>query len=655
MKAILKWALIGIACLIVVGIAALLIIPRFIDASKYRAMLEQYAGEATGRKVTVGDDVSFSLFPWAGVSFSNLRVGNPQGFAEPEFAAVQSFQVRVKLLPLLSKDVQVDRLVIREPRLFLITNKDGQVSWDFSVKEAEKKKAAPAAGAPAAKPTLPIKSLLVGELSLTKGSVALVDHRSESRSGISGLNLTLTDVSFNRPIRISFSAQVNNKPVSAEGRLGPLGEDLGARPVPFELKASAFGQLSAQLKGSLENILAAPRATLTIEVPEFSPRKLLAEAGQALPATADPKVLERLAFKAAVTADKTAASLTDGLIALDDSKLTFTFKATEFSKPDLAFDLNLDQINLDRYLPPKAEAKAGQPKNEPPAGEKKKADYAPLRKLVLNGSAKVGRLTVSNASMQDISLKIAARDGIISIDPFSMSLYQGKADGRTVVNLKGEAPATAVQLNMTNVQVNPLLKDVAKKDFLEGSTHARVELTMSGEDAERIKQTLNGKGEFDLKDGAIVGVDLAGIARNVQSKLSGASTGGPKPRTDFAALNVPFTLQNGVWNTPGAELLSPFVRMQAAGKADLVKETLDFRVEPKVVGTLKGQGDTQNRSGLMVPVIVSGTFNDPKFRPDLESVAKSQLKDMLSPGAAGTGSAKEKAEGLIKGLLPGKK
>ena len=66
-----------------------------------------------------------------------------------------------------------------------------------------------------------------------------------------------------------------------------------------------------------------------------------------------------------------------------------------------------------------------------------------------------------------------------------------------------------------------------------------------------------------------------------------ATISGPKPRTDFSELAVPFTLQNGVFHTSDAAMKSPLLRLSAAGKADLVKESLDFRIDPKLVGTIK--------------------------------------------------------------------
>ncbi len=653
MKTVLKWVGLAVVCLVVIVIAALLIIPRFIDARHYREPLEKMVSEASGRPFSVGGDVSLSLFPWAGVSFGDLRLGNPPGFSEPEFVAVKNFEVRLKLLPLISRKIQVDRLVVSGLRVFLVKNKDRRTNYDFGAKAA--KDSTPTAPAPGSA-GLPIQSLAVGELSIVDGSIALIDHKVGTRQDLSNLNLGLKDVSLDRPVHFSLSAAVNRKPVSAQGKFGPVGGNLGKGKVPVEFTAEGAGQLKLLVKGFLENLIAGPRVDLMIDVAEFSPRRLLAELGQSPPATADPKTLERLTLKGRLNAGADTVSLSEGSLELDQSKLTFSLTAKEFSKPNVAFGLHLDQINLDRYLPPPAEAKASG--TTPPAAtaSDSKPDYGPLRKMVLDGSITIGRLVVGKAKTEDVHLKLTAREGIISLDPFDLSLYQGKAAGKTIVNLKGERPVTDLQLAVDKVQVHPLLKDLAGKDFIEGAANARISLSLTGDDPARVKQGLNGKGSLDFADGAIVGVDLANMVRNVKTAFAGQAPSGSKPRTDFSELTLPFTIQNGVFATKEAMLRSPLLRLEAAGTADLVRETLDFRVEPKLVGTIKGQGDEKERSGLSVPVLVSGSFANPAFRPDLEGMAKEVLKRKLLPPGAGSGSAvQENAGGLLKNILPGKK
>ena len=111
MKAV-KWIIGIVVGLIVLVIALLLIVPQFIDIQKYKPEIEKQASQATGRPFTIGGDLRLSLFPWAVIGLSDLHLGNPPGYKEKDLLYVKSFDVEVKLLPLISKDVQVKRFVV---------------------------------------------------------------------------------------------------------------------------------------------------------------------------------------------------------------------------------------------------------------------------------------------------------------------------------------------------------------------------------------------------------------------------------------------------------------------------------------------------------------------------------------------------------------
>jgi AsmA protein len=638
----------------------------FVDVQKYKPVLESKVTQATGRPFSVGDDLRLSLFPWAGISLSDLRLGNPAGFAEKDFVTVKSFEVRIKLLPLISKDVQIKRFVVNEPRFTLIKDKKGRGNW-----EQPKQPKQPSKGTPTQKEEkppvvdtsrfeLPIGALTVGNLAINNGSALWDDRTSGTRKEITQINLALKDVSLERPIKLAFSAVVDQKPVSIEGSVGPLGQGFQAAAIPIDLTLKALKQLAIQIKGSLDNPLTNPAVNLDIEIAEFSPRKLVAELGLEFPAkTSDPKAFNSIALKTHVKADADKVSLSNGTMNLDQSKLNFSATAADFSRPNLKFDLELDQINLDRYMPPPSDQTPAEKSSAKTKSSAKKPDYTPLRRMILNGTAKIGQLTVSKASIQEVLLQIKAKDGIIKLDPIKLKMYQGNATGRAVLNVVKNTPVSDLKLRINDIRINPLLKDVLEKDFLEGRTNAAIKLTMVGDGPEQIKKTLNGKGDLRFNDGAIVGIDLASMARNVQSAFGMGSRDGPRPRTDFTELEIPFTIKNGVANTPGSSLKSPFIRIIAAGTADLVKEILDFRVEPKAVASIKGQGDASMRSGLMVPVLVSGTFSSPKFRPDLSAAAKQNIeKQVFESKEAQKLFEKEelkplekKVKGALKGLL----
>jgi AsmA protein len=386
----------------------------------------------------------------------------------------------------------------------------------------------------------------------------------------------------------------------------------------------------------------------------------MSELGLEFPvATTDPTAISRLAFKAHIKADAKKLSLTNGDMELDQSKLKFSAAASEFSRPNLKFDIALDQINLDRYMPPKSEEPAKEKTSASTEPVKKKTDYAPLRRLILDGSLKIAQFTINNAKIEDAVLQIKAKDGVFNLDPVKLRMYQGNAAGKVVLNVAQDTPRSSINLRLKNIQVGPLLQDVLEKDFLVGATNADINLAMAGDDPETIKKTLNGKGELEFNDGAIVGIDLSAMARNVGAAFCLAKKREERPRTDFTELLVPFTIKNGVANTPQSSIKSPFIRITAVGTADLVKETLDFRVDPQAVATIKGQGDEGKRSGIMVPVLISGTFSKPKFRPDLSAATQRKIeKEIFESKQVQKVLEKEelkplekKAKGMLKGIL----
>lgn len=662
MKNILKWGAIIIGCLAVVIIAALILIPMFVDVAKYKSVLESKVSEATGRPFSVGDDLSLSLFPWAGVSFSDLRLGNAAGFAEKDFVRVKSFEVRVKLLPLISKDIQIKRFVLNEPQLVLIKNKKGQVNWTqpkSAEEETPEKKKPPTGKAPGGL-EIPISALTAENIAINKGSALYIDDTTGSRREITDIGLTLNDVSLERPVKLTFSAQLDKKPLSVEGTVGPVMSGIKEGKIALDLSLKALQQLAVKLQGYIDNPATNPGVDLDIQLAEFSPRKLVSELGQDFPVvTTDPEALSRLALKAHVQANAKKVALTKGMLDLDQSKLRFSAEVVEFSKPDLKFDLDLDQIDLDRYLPPKGDQASQEKTTGSQEPVKKKVDYTPLRRLILDGFLKIAKLTVNKAKVEDVSLQIKAKNGVFSIDPMNLNMYRGKAKAKAVLNVAKDTPTSNFNLKLNSVQVGPLLQDVMQKDFLVGATSADIDLAMVGDDPEKIKKTLNGKGELQFNDGAIVGIDLSAMARNIGSAFGLAKKGEARPRTDFTEFLIPFTIKNGVANTPQTSLKSPFIRITAAGTADLVNETLDFRVDPQAVATIKGQGDEKNRSGIMVPVLVSGTFAAPNFRPDLSSATKQRIeKEIFESKEVKKVLEKEelkplekKAKGVLKGIL----
>ncbi|MBW1851720.1 MAG: AsmA family protein [Deltaproteobacteria bacterium] len=650
MNRVVKWLLIICGGLFVVIFTIILIAPSLIDINKYRPQIENAVSEATGRPFTLGEDLRLSLFPWASVTVNDVHLGNPPGFEEKDLLRLETFEVRVKFMPLvlsLFKDIQVKHFILKGARIVLETGKDGKANWEGIGKttavfshEGKKGGATPQESKPGV--GLRVNSIAVGELAITEGSLLFIDHARGKRFQISDITLKLKDFSLDRPIHLIFSADANGHPLSLNGSVGPLGKAWGKGTIPMDLSLSALKQLDVKLKGSVSDVASSPRFDLSIEVSPFSPRKLASTLGQKFPIiTKDPNALTRFAFNADLRGDTGNVTVSDGVINIDDSTLKFSCKAGDFSRPDVKLDLKLDEMDVDRYLAPeKNDEPGGSKATSEPSGQNKektggsvsvqqKTDYGPLRRLVLTIKVQIGKLKVCNARIQDFNLKVAGKNGVFNLEPLSLNLYEGSLSAKGLFNVKKDVPESRFTLDVKGINASPLLKDLVGKDILEGKLNAEMNLRMKGDDAVRIKKSLNGKGDFFVEDGAIKGIDLVSMVRNTDGAYGLASIGDKKAKTEFSNLQVPFTIKNGVLYTDNTRMVSTLLRVQSTGKADLVNETLDFKIEPTFVTTKKEDAEKMKHSEVMVPVLVTGNLSDPKFRLDLRGIAKEELEEKV--------------------------
>ena len=648
MKGFLKWCAIIVGVVVTAVILIALLVPLFVDMDSLKPRIEKIAADATGRPLKLGGDISLSLFPWAGIRLTDVSLGNPAGFSTDTFASFSKFDVQVKLLPLLSRDIQVKHLVLKGLRLTLEKNKKGDVNWAFGKAanipptELKAPRAAPGDG-------LPIAALAVGEVSVIDGRVVYTDVAGGVQRTVSDLSLTVKDISFDKAVQLSLSARLDGQPLRLSGAVGPLGAPPGKGRVPLDLVAGVFDQLEVRLTGEVRDLTDAAGYDLTVSAGPFSARRLMAAAFPAMTLkTRDTGVLETVSFRARVAGDARKVAVSEGRLVVDDTTTTFSARVNSLTGPDLTWDIKVDTVDLDRYLPPAKEEKTAassgtvpskaDTRNENSAG----IDYAPLRSLKANGAVAVGRLKGGGAVVTDLSAKVTAGGGKLALRPLTMNLYGGSMTLTADTDVTADLPDTRVRLDMDGVQAGPLLNDVAGRKFLTGTTVAQVSLSMKGDTPVLIKKSLDGQGDVVFKDGALYGLDLVGMLRNIKTAFTGSAVG--DGGTKFAALHSLFEIKAGVLKTALTTLTSPVLRVKATGTADLVTEALRFRVVPTYVDPTRKEADRKGVDGNLIPILVSGTFSKPTFRPDIEKAA-TQAAEKLLKDAIGSQRGKKKKNG----------
>ena len=664
-----KYLAVGTVAIFVLVLAVLVVLPSLINVEKYKPEIEKFASERTGFPISLGGSVDLSFFPWAGLSFENLKIGNPQGFSSDTFVKIKRFKTGVKLMSLLVGDVEIDSFMVEQPEIFIERTKEGRWNWqpqEIKTKRSsggkiETKPPAPSKDVKtneAQRAGLPIKSFNVGAFTITAGRIQVLDRQTELKRELSDFSLVLSNISLDTPVAVESSWLLDGNGFALAGTVGPLGTAPGSDAVSYELQLSGMQMLEAKIQGKVANLFGKMSYTTEISVEPFNPREAAKKLNIGFPVkTNDPTAITRFGLNLAAEGFVDSVSSSTIAAMLDETTVNMEARVADFKGPDVSVTLGVDRINLDRYLPPSAKdgeqghaSAQAQEKNStkektkavpeggnndnpnksvathPTVPPEKKVDYSPLRTLVLAFNAEIGEMTVHGGKIDRLSLEIDGKNGLFLINKAVVELYEGRSETTGRISFQGDRPEMHLLNNTNEVLAGPLLSDFTGKAILEGAAFINADINCSGQEPAHIKRSLNGKGLVRFEDGAIVGIDLARMARQIESGFS-LDEQGEKPKTDFAELAVPFMLNNGVFHTDKAMLQSPFLRVAASGRADLADETLDMRVKPKIVGTKTGQGDTKERSGLTVPVIVSGSFDSPVFTLDLKSVLKDEILD----------------------------
>lgn len=213
-----------VAIIAVVGVFAV----SHLDLTRQKARIETRVFEETGRELQINGALNPSLFPWLGLSFSEVSMGNAQEFPDTEFATVSSGQIKVAFLPLLTGRVEIEKVTLQGASLKLLRDADGKTNWDdlmatTAVVETESDDNVVReieAGAPI------IAALSVGDVQIIDSDISYSDARDESYLAFSDLNLNTGTVLLSEPFDfesdfnfISSAASGLTSVVSAKGEI----------------------------------------------------------------------------------------------------------------------------------------------------------------------------------------------------------------------------------------------------------------------------------------------------------------------------------------------------------------------------------------------------------------------------------------------------
>lgn len=413
---------------------------------------------------------------------------------------------------------------------------------------------------------------------------------------------------------------------------------------------------TAELTGSGLNA-GSPSFSGPIAIQPFSPRELLSRLGRPDPQSSDPSTLSKLAFNATLNASDNSASFNDLKLVLDQTSASGTLAIRNFDTQRLEFDLDIDEFDADRYLPPKPEGREErkEQREERPVNDTE-IDVTALQALNLQGTLDVGRLKLRGLDMSQVRVRVDGPSGEAKRARLQAQMFGGSIDADTAIT-----PATPSRFTLKSdikaVQLAPLMLSVTGKERLSGTGNILLDLTSSGTTVGELRQGLNGTVSVELLRGALKGFNLGSILRRGQASLRGQNYQDEgEQETDFASIQFKGEIKDGVLSSDFLDGRSPLFRAAGSGRVDLFNETIDYTARPTVVETSKGQGGKglEDLAGITVPVRITGSWSDPKYRLDLEEALKQKAADRLREGLKGReGELLEKLDGRLGNALEG--
>ncbi|MBK1670458.1 hypothetical protein CKO28_20750 [Rhodovibrio sodomensis] len=587
----LKWIFGGLAVAVVAVLVAGYAALAALDLESYRGEIERRAERATGRELTLTGAMSLSMGLSPGVEVSGVSFANADWGSRAQMATVERFEVEVALLPLLTGQLQVSRLVLVKPDILLETGPNGQGNWVL--------------GGTGGQPDAGTGMTRLPDIAGVRIQDATVRYR-DKQTGIA-LDMTVAEA--------SLEAAGERLAVAAEGTY---------QSVPFELDGT-IGALSTLMTGGgrypLDLEVSAQETTIEVAGALDQSGRDVSPDVEVTARTGSLANLSALSGLPALTLPDVGPARLESRVRGTDAGYRFTGLKAELAGSDLAggatvdlagarirLSANLTSSTLDlRPFTQAAETATGGGAGGQRLFPDTPLPLAALRGLDADVQLKAGVVKLSDDfQVRELRLSANAAGGRLEVKPLQAELADGSADIALVLDAAQSPADVRIDLDVADLDYGRVLRDLKVSDGIDGQVDLRANLTGRGDSPHAIAASLNGgleivggKGRIDnaLLDAAGAGLgDLLAVWREQDEDM---------------ILNCAFArfgAEAGVLNSRAILADTEAVSFGGTGEIDLGREQLSLRITPEAKQT--------SLMSLAVPVRLSGPLLDPSIGPD---------------------------------------
>lgn len=677
------FTIVAVICLIL-GLTVV-IVPMLFDPNDYKDEIKNAVNSATGRILQIDGNLSLSIFPWLGIETGELSLSNAAGFNEEPIAQIEQAEIKIKLLPLFSKQIRVNQIVLKGLQLNLAKNARGQFNWDFDRVSVTDKHVEPKAVKKAdttnasAMPRLSIANLAIEKVTIENAKINWTDQNTQNNVRAENLNFHMNKFRFNEAIDFKISSIIESQApipkhdLSITGRLtvadnlnhyqleriymvaesdpgidneNPIQSELTANTT-LDLSEHTFSVSKLDLKidhlqihsiFSGHGIDRTPTIEGSMTIETFNPRELAKRLGQTLPESAPPSVLNKMNGRFDFTHSKSTTEFANIVAQLDDTEIRGAASIDQSKSTAIKFNIEADQLDADRYIPANQQSsKSTADSTDNDQTDTKTGSNTPTNRDAdpskssppdpnVEGVINIGDLHVRNIKAQGLQIVVNAKNRIVRTNQRIKNLYDGHYQGAMELNLQGAVPTLSFNEKFSKIALGALLTDLNGKAKITGITNATIQLTARGSNPESIKSSLNGNAEATIRNGYISGVDMVKIIRDARTLLkpNAGQFGQSTDQTKFSEMRISATITDGLVKTRMLHAKSQALEIDGGGTIYLVNDAVDLDIDATISDDPEGLEGIKIKElqGVTIPIKVDGTLSKLKYTPDLRGILK---------------------------------
>lgn len=584
------------------------------DANTYKAEITKLAESVTGRPINIAGDMDISLYPWIGIKINDVTVDNTAGFSNKTFASIGQFDVKVKIMPLLQKRLDIDKVVLHRTSVNLEINTAGVDNWSDFTGRSESDSMTSEFG---------LAGLSIGGIDLADSSLTWLDANSGKQFKITKLSLSTQAITHGQPLPVELKAHVqSNQPEwqaaikattvldfndsKAEFNADKLkmavtallpgkhvnklsfamvtNSTINLQTQTAKLTNARIGALGMVMSGTfdVENIFSVPLIQGPIKVKAFEAAKLAKHIKVDMPQFANEQSLKKISLTALFKTDFNTVYLNDISATMDQTKVNGLVHITGMTQPVVKYELKADKINLDDYKLVRNDSNQ----------DKKPLTLDFVKAVDLEGVLDIETATLDGVELKQVHIASNIENDIVNANPVTAQVSEGEVkaalrfDARNTPEVLLTAEVKQVDAESS---IGPLLNNIIgdQAPNIKGLVNMDASLNAKGASMTALKSSLQGTVTVTMDKVIVKGIDFEHASQSVVVEYAERNDFRvsrtfnqeyvPDSTTEFQNLHATFKLSKGRLVNKDLLLVSDKVNVTGSGSLDVFNGKLDYR------------------------------------------------------------------------------